>query len=126
MLVISAGMWAFFTSYSTLLIARSVQGLASSMCTAGGMSLVANTHIASERGGASGVAMSGVAGGILIGPTIGGMLFGQFGQKVTFLVLAGLFLAVLFLQLILWCVGLEKEGRMVLVKDDNNLLVRKL
>lgn len=117
-LATSTGIWAFFTSYSVLLVARVVQGLASSLTYTGGLALVTETHSASERGAATGVAMSGVAAGVLIGPTIGGLLFGKFGQRVTFLSIAGLLVVNLIAQLLLWYMNDHNSDT-----DSNDLLV---
>lgn len=61
-------------AYVVVLIARSIQGIASASTMSAGMTLCALTHHDSVRGAAMGTAMIGVALGTLMGPPIGGIL----------------------------------------------------
>ena len=61
-------------AYGVVIIARSIQGIASASTMSAGMTLCALTHHDSVRGAAMGTAMIGVALGTLIGPPIGGIL----------------------------------------------------
>ena len=72
------------TSFPALLLARSLQGLASAAVLCGGLSLVAESHPSEMRGSAMGLACTGLAMGVLCGPLLGGVLFSHLGQKSTF------------------------------------------
>ncbi len=69
--------------------ARFVQGFASALASAAGMTLVIQAHDASVRGSAVGAASTGIALGALCGPPLGGLL-GTFGFWVPFAALGGL------------------------------------
>lgn len=62
------------TAYAMVMVARSVQGIASASTMSAGMTLSALTHHESNRGTAMGIAMIGVAFGTLSGPPIGGIM----------------------------------------------------
>eukprot|EP00742_Colponemidia_sp_Colp-10_P001182 GILJ01001275.1.p1 GENE.GILJ01001275.1~~GILJ01001275.1.p1 ORF type:complete len:488 (+),score=89.05 GILJ01001275.1:48-1466(+) len=95
----STAVYGFVTNYVFLLIARGIQGIASSGIMAGGMALIAATHSSKERGGAMGLALIGVAAGVLTGPLIGGVLYHRFGQLAPFCSVAGLLLLCAFVQI---------------------------
>jgi DHA1 family solute carrier family 18 vesicular amine transporter 1/2 len=61
-------------AYALCFVARSVQGIASASTMSAGMTLVAATHPESLRGAAIGTAMTGIALGVLLGPTVGGLM----------------------------------------------------
>ncbi|XP_067933363.1 synaptic vesicular amine transporter-like [Watersipora subatra] len=83
--------FAFGKSYVVLLIARAVQGAGSSCTTVSGMGLIAEKYTDDrERGNAMAVALSGLALGVLIGPTFGGLLYDFIGKAAPFLFLAAL------------------------------------
>lgn len=81
------------TTFRQLLVARGAQGAASAAVLCGGMSLIAETHPASARGSAVGMAQTGLAFGLLCGPLIGGLLFQRLGRRRTFRLAAGIVLA---------------------------------
>jgi len=60
--------------YEMCIAARSVQGMASSGIMAGGMALIAENHDLSIHGKAMSIAVSGIAGGIVFGPPLGGII----------------------------------------------------
>lgn len=81
------------TTFWQLLAARGAQGFASAAVMCGGMSLIAETHPSDGRGVAMGLAQTGLALGLLMGPMIGGLLFERLGRKQTFRLAAGIVLA---------------------------------
>eukprot|EP00977_Amphora_coffeiformis_P000339 scaffold96_cov172-Amphora_coffeaeformis.AAC.3 len=89
------------TSYTSLLVARSLQGAASAAVLCGGLSLVAETHPSHVRGSAMGVACTGLAMGVLCGPLLGGILFSRLGQTATFRWAAAVVLGNAALQMVL-------------------------
>jgi MFS family permease len=96
----SAGM-AFATCFSSLLVLRGLQGIASAMIMTTGMSWVARVYAHNDqaRGTALSVVMMGVAVGVAIGPTVGGLLFEVGGLRLTFLAMAILAFIVLGLDM---------------------------
>ena len=60
--------------YTVLLVARCIQGVASSVVMSSGMALVMMVHSPEEQIDASGFVMRGLAAGIISGPLIGGGL----------------------------------------------------
>ena len=61
-------------AYALITSARAVQGYASSLVNAAGITLVVQTHSADVRGTATGIATAGIAAGVLAGPPLGGVL----------------------------------------------------
>ena len=98
---LATAVFAEATTFWQLLFARGAQGAASAAVMCGGMSLIAETHSADIRGSAIGLAQTGLAGGLLCGPLIGGLLFERLGRKQTFRLAAMIVLANAFAQLIL-------------------------
>ncbi|XP_071949006.1 synaptic vesicular amine transporter-like [Antedon mediterranea] len=97
---ISTLVFAFGESYGVLLTARMVQGIGSSASTVSGMGLLAQRYTdQEERGAAMGIALGGLAFGVLIGPPFGGLMYDFVGKESPFLVIAGLALLNGFLQL---------------------------
>ncbi|XP_033109746.1 chromaffin granule amine transporter-like [Anneissia japonica] len=97
---ISTLVFAFGESYGVLLTARMVQGIGSSASTVSGMGMLAQRYTdQEERGAAMGIALSGLAFGVLIGPPFGGFMYDFVGKESPFLVIAGLALLNGFLQL---------------------------
>lgn len=82
MLLISSFLFAYGVSinnlkinaYLILLVARIIQGIASSIVMISGMKIIKNTHKDKYLSTAITMAMSGVAVGVLLGPPIGGLL----------------------------------------------------
>lgn len=67
--------YAFATSFWVLVLARLLQGLAAAIPWTAGLALLADVFPKEERGRAMGLAMSGQAAGVLLGPPIGGCLY---------------------------------------------------
>ncbi|XP_021071397.1 synaptic vesicular amine transporter [Mus pahari] len=90
---ISTVMFAFSSSYAFLLIARSLQGIGSSCSSVAGMGMLASVYTDDEeRGNAMGIALGGLAMGVLVGPPFGSVLYEFVGKTAPFLVLAALVL----------------------------------
>ena len=58
-------------AYTLITSARAVQGFASSLVNAAAVTLVVQTHSTQVRGTATGIATSGIAAGVLVGPPLG-------------------------------------------------------
>ncbi|CAL8082082.1 unnamed protein product [Orchesella dallaii] len=93
--------FAFGRSYGVLFVARALQGIGSSCSSVSGMGMLAE-HFPDdkERGNAMGVALGGLALGVLIGPPFGGLMYQFVGKTVPFLILACLALGDGLLQLL--------------------------
>ena len=83
-------MFAFATDYVGLLVARLLQGVAAAATWTAGLALVADSYPPAKRGWALGVALSGMTGGMLLGPPIGGLLYEWGGFQLPFLVAAAI------------------------------------
>lgn len=94
-------MFAFGNTYAILFTARSFQGIGSAFSTVAGMGMIAEHYKNDkERGKAMGIALGGLALGILIGPPFGGTLYQLVGKTTPFLILAAMTLAITMLQLV--------------------------
>nr|XP_020455572.1 synaptic vesicular amine transporter [Monopterus albus]XP_020455573.1 synaptic vesicular amine transporter [Monopterus albus]XP_020455574.1 synaptic vesicular amine transporter [Monopterus albus] len=90
---VSTIMFAFSSSYALLFLARSFQGVGSSCSSVAGMGMLASVYTDDEeRGRAIGIALGGLALGVLVGPPFGSVMYEFVGKTAPFLVLA--FLAV--------------------------------
>ncbi|KAM9324602.1 synaptic vesicular amine transporter [Gastrophryne carolinensis] len=99
---LSTIMFAFSGSYALLFIARSLQGVGSSCSSVAGMGMLASVYTDDEeRGNAMGIALGGLAMGVLVGPSFGSILYEFVGKTVPFLVLAVLVLFDGALQLLI-------------------------
>ncbi|XP_058045194.1 synaptic vesicular amine transporter isoform X3 [Ahaetulla prasina] len=88
---ISTIMFAFSESYKLLVIARALQGVGSSCSSVAGMGMLASVYTDDEeRGNAMGIALGGLALGVLVGPPFGSVLYEFVGKAAPFLVLAAL------------------------------------
>uniref|UniRef100_A0A5F8HJG9 Solute carrier family 18 member A2 n=1 Tax=Monodelphis domestica TaxID=13616 RepID=A0A5F8HJG9_MONDO len=88
---VSTVMFAFSRSYALLLIARSLQGVGSSCSSVAGMGMLASVYTDDEeRGNAMGIALGGLALGVLVGPPFGSVMYEFVGKTAPFLVLAAL------------------------------------
>ncbi|KAF7253422.1 Synaptic vesicular amine transporter [Varanus komodoensis] len=88
---ISTIMFAFSESYTLLFIARSLQGVGSSCSSVAGMGMLASVYTDDqERGNAMGIALGGMAMGVLVGPPFGSVMYEFVGKAAPFLVLAAL------------------------------------
>ena len=88
---------------TSLILARTVQGLGSAFLTALGLAILTDTFPAEERGRAIGINGSLLSTGIVIGPTLGGVLIDALSWRWIFIVavplgLLGTFLAQRFIQ----------------------------
>nr|AVK72315.1 synaptic vesicular amine transporter [Isodiametra pulchra] len=109
-LILSTVMFAFGESYSVLMVARSLQGIGSSCSSVAGMGMLAERFPDDEeRGNAMGVALGGLAMGVLIGPPFGGFMYQFVGKPAPFLVLAAVALLDGTLQLIVLRPGMKTE-----------------
>ncbi|XP_050297232.1 synaptic vesicular amine transporter isoform X2 [Anthonomus grandis grandis] len=99
---LSTIIFAFGRSYSVLFIARSLQGIGSSCSSVSGMGMLAERYPDDkERGNAMGIALGGLALGVLIGPPFGGIMYEFVGKSAPFLVLAVIALGDGLLQLLM-------------------------
>lgn len=91
---LSTVIFAFGRSYSVLFFARALQGIGSSCSSVSGMGMLADRYTDDkDRGNAMGIALGGLALGVLIGPPFGGFMYQFVGKTAPFLILA--FLALL-------------------------------
>ncbi|ODM95681.1 Synaptic vesicular amine transporter [Orchesella cincta] len=101
--------FAFGRSYGVLFVARALQGIGSSCSSVSGMGMLAE-HFPDdkERGNAMGVALGGLALGVLIGPPFGGVMYQFVGKTAPFLILACLALGDGLLQLLVLRPGIVR------------------
>jgi len=91
---LSTLIFAFSRSYAVLFFARALQGVGSSCSSVSGMGMLAERFPDDqERGNAMGIALGGLALGVLIGPPFGGFMYQFVGKSAPFIILA--FLALL-------------------------------
>jgi len=99
---VSTVIFAFGRSYSVLFAARALQGIGSSCSSVSGMGMLADRYTDDkERGNAMGVALGGLALGVLIGPPFGGFMYQFVGKTAPFLILAFLALVDGCLQMLI-------------------------
>ncbi|XP_062238042.1 chromaffin granule amine transporter [Platichthys flesus] len=90
---VSTIMFAFSGTYALLFFARSLQGIGSSFSSVAGLGMLASVYTDDEeRGIAMGMALGGLAMGVLIGAPFGSVMYEFVGHSAPFLILA--FLAV--------------------------------
>ncbi|XP_055367853.1 chromaffin granule amine transporter isoform X2 [Betta splendens] len=90
---VSTIMFAFSGTYALLFLARSLQGIGSSFSSVAGLGMLASVYTDDEqRGVAMGVALGGLAMGVLVGAPFGSVMYDFVGKSAPFLILA--FLAV--------------------------------
>ncbi|XP_060825023.1 synaptic vesicular amine transporter [Bombus pascuorum] len=98
---LSTLIFAFGRSYGILFLARALQGIGSSCSSVSGMGMLAERYQDDkERGNAMGIALGGLALGVLIGPPFGGAMYEYVGKSAPFLVLSALALGDGILQLL--------------------------
>uniref|UniRef100_A0A665TB41 Solute carrier family 18 member 2 n=1 Tax=Echeneis naucrates TaxID=173247 RepID=A0A665TB41_ECHNA len=86
---LSTIMFAFSSSYTLLFLARSLQGVGSSCSSVAGMGMLASVYTNDEeRGHAIGIALGGLALGVLVGPPFGSVMYEFVGKTAPFLILA--------------------------------------
>uniref|UniRef100_F7E1M9 Solute carrier family 18 member A2 n=1 Tax=Xenopus tropicalis TaxID=8364 RepID=F7E1M9_XENTR len=89
--VVSTLLFAFANSYALLCVARGFQGIGSSFTMVPALGTLAQVFPDDvERGKAMGLAMSGVAIGVLAGPPFGSAMYEFVGKSSPFLVIAAL------------------------------------
>ncbi|PNF15360.1 Synaptic vesicular amine transporter [Cryptotermes secundus] len=107
---LSTLIFAFGRSYSVLFLARALQGIGSSCSSVSGMGMLAERYPDDkERGNAMGIALGGLALGVLIGPPFGGVMYEFVGKSAPFLVLSALALGDGLLQLLMLQPGVVKQ-----------------
>ncbi|XP_028851780.1 chromaffin granule amine transporter [Denticeps clupeoides] len=86
---VSTIMFAFSGTYTLLFFARSLQGIGSSFSSVAGLGMLASVYTDdNERGIAMGIALGGLAMGVLIGAPFGSVMYEFVGKSSPFLVLA--------------------------------------
>ncbi|CAL8333496.1 unnamed protein product [Arctogadus glacialis] len=86
---LSTILFAFSGSYALLVFARSLQGIGSSFSSVAGLGMLASVYTNDEeRGVAMGVALGGLAMGVLIGAPFGSVMYEFVGKSAPFLILA--------------------------------------
>jgi len=86
---LSTLIFAFSRSYAVLFFARALQGVGSSCSSVSGMGMLAERFPDDkERGNAMGIALGGLALGVLIGPPFGGFMYQFVGKSAPFIVLS--------------------------------------
>ncbi len=86
---LSTLLFAFGSSYGMLWMARALQGIGSACTSTSGMGMLAQAYPDdAERGSAMGIALGGLALGVLVGPPYGGLLYEWSGKELPFILLA--------------------------------------
>ncbi|NXC47648.1 VMAT1 protein, partial [Penelope pileata] len=86
---LSTLMFAFSSTYTWLFIARALQGVGSSFSSVAGLGMLASIYTDDfERGNAMGIALGGLALGVLVGAPFGSVMYEFVGKASPFLVLA--------------------------------------
>ncbi|CAK1550212.1 unnamed protein product [Leptosia nina] len=110
LMFLSTIIFAFGRSYSVLFIARALQGIGSSCSSVSGMGMLAERYPDDkERGNAMGIALGGLALGVLIGPPFGGLMYEFVGKTAPFLMLSALALGDGLLQLMILQPGVVRQ-----------------
>ncbi|XP_065734977.1 chromaffin granule amine transporter isoform X2 [Phocoena phocoena] len=87
----STVMFAFSGTYTLLFVARTLQGIGSSFSSVAGLGMLASVYTDDcERGQAMGIALGGLALGVLVGAPFGSVTYVFWGKTVPFLILASL------------------------------------
>uniref|UniRef100_A0A8C9X0A9 Solute carrier family 18 member A1 n=1 Tax=Sander lucioperca TaxID=283035 RepID=A0A8C9X0A9_SANLU len=82
-------LFAFSGTYALLFLARSLQGIGSSFSSVAGLGMLASVYTDDEeRGIAMGIALGGLAMGVLIGAPFGSVMYEFVGKRAPFLILA--------------------------------------
>uniref|UniRef100_A0A914DT09 Major facilitator superfamily (MFS) profile domain-containing protein n=1 Tax=Acrobeloides nanus TaxID=290746 RepID=A0A914DT09_9BILA len=86
---LSTLMFAFGGTLGTLWLARALQGIGSACTSTSGMGMLAQAYPDdAERGSAMGIALGGLALGVLVGPPYGGLIYEWAGKELPFILLA--------------------------------------
>ncbi|XP_029644890.1 synaptic vesicular amine transporter [Octopus sinensis] len=111
-MMVSTIVFAFANSYSTLFLARSIQGIGSACSSVSGMGMLADRYPNdAERGKAMGIALGGLAMGVLVGPPFGGIMYQFGGKELPFLILACIAVIDGCLQLIVLQLKVKPEAQ---------------
>ncbi|XP_074081308.1 chromaffin granule amine transporter [Macrotis lagotis] len=85
----STVMFAFSGTYTLLFLARTLQGIGSSFSSVAGLGMLASVYTDDyERGSAMGIALGGLALGVLVGAPFGSLMYEFVGKAAPFLILA--------------------------------------
>nr|XP_028564566.1 chromaffin granule amine transporter [Podarcis muralis] len=91
---LSTLLFAFSSTYTLLFIARALQGVGSACSSVAGLGMLASVYTDdNERGNAMGIALGGLALGVLVGAPFGSVMYEFVGKSSPFMILA--FLALL-------------------------------
>ena len=90
-------------AYKILIIARSIQGISSSGIMTSGMALVAKYHHERVHGTAMGMAVTGIAAGVVLGPPIGGVMSSSLGDCSPFYVILVIIFCNILAQIQFYC-----------------------
>ncbi|XP_059100777.1 chromaffin granule amine transporter isoform X2 [Peromyscus eremicus] len=130
---LSTLMFAFSGTYALLFVARTLQGVGSSFSSVAGLGMLASVYTDNyERGKAMGIALGGLALGLLVGAPFGSVMYEFVGKSSPFLILAFLALLDGALQLcILWPSKVSSESAtgtplLTLLKDPYILVAAGL
>ncbi|XP_044516762.1 chromaffin granule amine transporter isoform X1 [Gracilinanus agilis] len=86
---LSTVMFAFSGTYTLLFLARTLQGIGSSFSSVAGLGMLASVYTDDyERGSAMGIALGGLALGVLVGAPFGSLMYEFVGKPAPFLILA--------------------------------------
>ncbi|XP_074837837.1 chromaffin granule amine transporter [Carettochelys insculpta] len=86
---LSTVMFAFSRTYTLLFVARALQGIGSSFSSVAGLGMLASVYTDDyERGNAMGIALGGLALGVLVGAPFGSLMYVFVGKLIPFLILA--------------------------------------
>ncbi|XP_076317026.1 synaptic vesicular amine transporter-like isoform X2 [Tachypleus tridentatus] len=128
-LFVSSLLFALERNVVLLFVARGVQGIGSACTAIGGMALVADRYPDDkDRSKVMGIAMGGIATGVLVGYPFGGVMYNFVGKASPFLILAGLIFLNVVLQFIILQPGIAPETMLqssplkLLVTDPNILI----
>ncbi|KAL8173849.1 UNVERIFIED_CONTAM: hypothetical protein K2H54_027862 [Gekko kuhli] len=91
---LSTLLFAFSSTYDLMFVARALQGIGSACSSVAGLGMLASVYTDdNERGSAMGIALGGLALGVLVGAPFGSVMYEFVGKSSPFLILA--FLALL-------------------------------
>jgi MFS transporter, DHA1 family, solute carrier family 18 (vesicular amine transporter), member 1/2 len=106
-------------AYKILLVARSIQGLSSAGIMTSGMALVAKYHHEHVHGTAMGMAVTGIAAGVVLGPPLGGIMASLLGNCSPFYVILGMIFVNILLQVHFYCCSSVQNTDAVLGRNNS-------
>ncbi|PKL57093.1 MAG: MFS transporter [Methanomicrobiales archaeon HGW-Methanomicrobiales-6] len=110
LLALATALFGFSTTFTHLVVARTVQGVSAAATWSAGLALLADTCDPARLGEKMGIALSAVGVGTILGPVAGGLLFEYAGYMATFLVPAVLVASVGLLVLAVPLRTCRQEG----------------